>query len=730
LDLDTGNKFLASAVRLQRHGFRVFPIAADTKDVVLIKEYADYASADPERASAWWRCPLTKTVREHNIGITCHSLRGGGKIVGVDIDNKQGKDGDLEVLKLELEGKELPDTFEQTTPTGGRHLVYKTDAVLGNSTSKIADGIDIRGRGGYLIGAGSELEGKPYVANFAPLAQAPDWLVQACLATKPQTALSCVSVAEIDPKFAYKRAEEHVKNVKGAEQGTRNTAAFELAARLKDFGLSSYCTLEVMEEWADRCLPPMPEADLLFSIENAYKYGKNAQGVYAPENAFDEIEMPVKVSPIQQLNKSHAFVLTGGGHHILWEKTDHKGKDVIEHLNEESFHKKFAARTMVTGGGKLEPVTKAWMKSVNRRSYDGICFSPEQPTPPGYYNLWKGFAYKKAEPLEVFPEEATKALQDYLDHARENICAGDEKLFHWLMGYFAHLIQRPWESPGVAIVLRGSKGVGKNVLVRCVGKLLGGHYLVAAKERYLTGDFNSHFENCLFFVLDEALWGGDKRTEGTLKDLITGDEHLIEHKGKEAYRVDNCTRVMILGNENWLVPASHDERRYGVFDVGDGRKQDIGFFKSLLSGMDLGGYRLLLTYLSEFDISAVDVRRAPNTKGLLEQKMQSLGPVQEWWFECLTRGELTGSGANGWPDEVAKDGMRTAFGRYCRDRQIRTRVPEERGFGKIIKQCCASVKTDQKTRAAEGRSNSYRLPPHDRARADFEAYIGHEVDWE
>jgi hypothetical protein len=45
------------------------------------------------------------------------------------------------------------------------------------------------------------------------------------------------------------------------------------------------------------------------------------------------------------------------------------------------------------------------------------------------------------------------------------------------------------------------------------------------------------------FALDEAFWSGDKQAEGTLKDLITGRDHVIEHKGKEPYTVANKTRV-------------------------------------------------------------------------------------------------------------------------------------------------------------------------------------------
>ncbi|MCU9931097.1 hypothetical protein OFL77_27585, partial [Escherichia coli] len=81
---------------------------------------------------------------------------------------------------------------------------------------------------------------------------------------------------------------------------------------------------------------------------------------------------------------------------------------------------------------------------------------------------------------------------------------------------------------------------------------------------------------------------------------------------------DNITRVAIIGNEDWLVPASFDERRYAVFSVGDGRRQDRDFFHNMRVGMEEGGYAYLLKFLMDFDLSAIDVNEAPQTQGLID----------------------------------------------------------------------------------------------------------------
>jgi hypothetical protein len=732
LDSATGNRFLNAALRLQAHGFRIFLIAHNTKDGTP-KEFPEIATADPERAKAWWVCPVMGTEHHHNIGIACSSLANGERLVGVDIDNKEGRDGDLEVLRLELEGKDFPETYEQFTPTGGRHLVYRTSADVANSRSHVARGIDIRGRGGYLVGAGSEIDGAQYEGVFRPIAEAPEWLIEACRAKEIVPGVLSTDGAKVDSQYAYRRGEDFIASQEGVPQGRRGSTAYAHACRLKDFGVSEYCAFEILESWAERCEPPMPldgVDGLIETVAHAYKYGKNKPGSAAPEMSFGELPEEKKLSPIGDLNKEHAFIIVGGKSRILWETVDEEGAPTIEHLSIETFHQKFAARTMVGGGGKFEPVTELWMKSPNRRSYDGMCFRPEQPTPKGFYNVWRGFTVKPAGDNETFPSECHEALKKFKDHMHENICSYDRKLSIWLTAWFAHLVQRPWQKPHTAIVLKGRKGVGKSVIIDRIGALFGPHYLAAADRRYLVGNFNSHMQKCAFINLEEAFWSGDKSADGILKHLVTGEYHQIEYKGLESFRVRNITRVAIIGNEDWLVPASADERRFAVFNVSDKRIQDVQYFRQMQEGMEKGGYRLLLRYLQDFDISQVELNHAPATAGLLDQKLESLGPVHQWWYECLTNGEFVSSPVKGWSAEVPKDIIREAFTTYCRNRQIRSRIPEERGFGRALCQCSHAIKGNAKMKMAGEFVNAYTFPELLKARKDFERFIGHEVSWE
>lgn len=557
---------------------------------------------------------------------------------------------------------------------------------------------------------------------------------------EPPVAVDTDAAAQRAIHYLTKEAPEAVEGAAGDE-----TTLF-VANKVLDYGVPESDAVDLMlDHWNERCQPPWAPDDLAVKVGNAARYRHSRIGSAAPEAQFEAVQPQAGAAgaegetddanahPFDRLNRNYAFVLTGTGHHILWETTDERGRFALRHLSETSFHKAHAAQTMTIEtqkGSKAVPVTKLWMEHERRRSYKGICFMPGRDAPSDWYNLWRGFTVEPLPEGEPATDEAAWALDAWLEHARENVCQGDRALFKWLIGFFAHMIQRPWEKPLVALVFRGGKGTGKNALVDRVGALLGSHYMLSSNRRYLVGNFNGHLERLLMFALDEAFWSGDKQAEGQLKDLITGRVHVIEHKGEEPYEVDNLTRVVIIGNEDWLVPATADERRFAVFDVGDGRKQDKRFFHRMRVAMERhGGYRLLLRYLLDLDISAIDVNQAPATQGLLDQKTQSLEPLQQWWLDCLLEGEVQGSDfAGGWPDSVETERLRAALRRYFRDRNVRARVPSAQGFGLELRRVAPGVKR-KRIRQGDTLRYAYTMPLLDVAREEWDQYIGHKTDW-
>jgi hypothetical protein len=713
------------AILLAQNGFSVFPCAENSK-LPALKDFPNKATTDPVQIESWWNgCPK-------NVAISTSHYGTDEALVIIDVDIKGKKRGDLSLVQLELDGFDLPSTFEVSTPSKGRHLYYRVPKALRQGTDVLGQGLDIRSLGGYVLGPGSIVDGREYtISHAAPTAPAPDWLVQRLGQPRSRSNVSTEALANIDPDKAAQRAQAWLAAYAPvATEGQGGDAeTFKVAAHLKDLGCDADQALELMQPWNEKCSPPWNQDELETKVRNAFKYGKEPQGVAAPEAVFSPIEPnpepESKTHPFKKLNETFAFVFAGGMGNILWETRSPEGNYAFHLMGKQSFFDMHAANKLPIGD-KTKQTAQLWMEWPGRRNYDGLVFEPGLNVAERWFNMWKGLS---CEPADT-PDHPM--VERWKEHLLENICGNDPILADWLTGWFAHLIQKPFEKPLVAIVFRGGKGVGKNALVERINKLLGAHAMTTARRRYLISNFTQHLQYSLLFVLDEAFWSGDKEAEGVVKDLVTGSKHQIELKGKESYTVRNLTRVCVIGNEEWLVPSSTDERRWAVFNVGEGKKQDRKYFTEMRKGLDeQGGGAHLLRYLMSYPITQ-DVNLAPNTVGLVSQKISSLEPVPQWWYDTLAGGMIAGGDWGGeWPEMIATNRLRDALRRWAVNRNIKGRLPNDVQFGKVLKQMAPSFEKKKIAgRAGDGdTSYAYFKVGLDVLRREFDKFIGGGVQW-
>lgn len=146
------------------------------------------ASTDPDVIRRWWN-----TWHDANIGIATGKESG---LIVIDVDD----DGDS------LRGRELPDTVEQITGSGGRHLFYQRpkDGERYKTTTAVLPGIDSRADGGYVIAPPSRHEtSRTYLWETSSdpedvaVAEAPEWWLD--LIRAPAIGDAVVSAPEWDP---------------------------------------------------------------------------------------------------------------------------------------------------------------------------------------------------------------------------------------------------------------------------------------------------------------------------------------------------------------------------------------------------------------------------------------------------------------------------------------------------------------------------------------------------
>jgi hypothetical protein len=235
----------------------------------------------------------------------------------------------------------------------------------------------------------------------------------------------------------------------------------------------------------------------------------------------------------------------------------------------------------------VQGLGEAWINHHQRRTYDRIALIPDGPCPADVYNLWRGFG---VDPVPG-PWAGIEA------HLRDIICSGREDYYDWLIGWLAYGVQNPGKQAEVAVVLRGLKGTGKGLVGQMLIRLFRDHALHITNSKHLVGNFNAHLVDALFLFLDEAYWAGDKQGEGTLKALITERTLMIEPKGVDSFQMPNRLKILMASNNDWVVPASADERRFFVLDVPDTRKGDKVYFTKLAAAIEGEELSAFLDYL-------------------------------------------------------------------------------------------------------------------------------------
>lgn len=444
----------------------------------------------------------------------------------------------------------------------------------------------------------------------------------------------------------------------------------------------------------------------------------------------EQIAVGKEIDPvISQMNKKHAVVPLGGKCTILNEIFDPAFNRPGISFSSLTDIKNFHAHEKVYDPALGKEVNKAayWFSHPDRRQYDGIVFAPPEvitapdkaagKTSNGYYNLWKGW--------EVKPREGD--CKYFLRHIRSNISNGDKQIYEYILNWLADLFQHPGKKPGVAIVMRGQQGTGKSLFATQILRIVGHYGLHVSQMKRLAGSFNSHLKDALLVFADEAVWGGDKAAEGTLKALVTEDQIAIEPKGFDSYMVKNFVRLIMASNNSWACPAGLEERRFFVIDVSAAKAQDSGYFKRIIDEMDSGGREALLHDLLNRDIKGVDLRNFPKTAALLEQKRLSMSPVEKFWFEILTKGALDREYGD-WDDgRVKKDDLHDYYIEFAGKAGKQHReTSTELGMG--LRKLVPNLSTPRQMKNREYQS-FYQFPPLKECRALFEKRIKQEIEW-
>lgn len=334
------------------------------------------------------------------------------------------------------------------------------------------------------------------------------------------------------------------------------------------------------------------------------------------------------------------------------------------------------------GKAMMRPAADIWLTSPDRKQFiGGVTFDPAgRCRDDSVLNLWKGFTTKAAR--------GDWSLMRA--HILDVLCNRDRERFDYLMGWLARMLQQPDSQGEVAVVLKGGEGTGKGTLAKALLCIIGHHALAISNSKHLTGNFNAHLRDVVFLFADEAFFAGDKAGIGSLKSLITEPYLTVEAKYQNAVQIPNFLHILMASNEEWVVPASLDARRFFVLEVPDTKKGNHAHFAAVIEQMKAGGYEAMLHDLLAYDLSAFNVRDVPITEGLQNQKKLSLDTTNAWWMDVLHRGYVWKSRCGlqdyfgDWHDKATTELLYASYAEFAATHRERHPLSREM-FGKAMR---------------------------------------------
>lgn len=553
----------------QGQGLKFHPLAENKKTPLLSngEKGADNTEAFIQRYF---------TNRQVNIGIRTKDLG----LVVIDIDTKHGKNG-FETLKDM--GITLPDTLIVTTPSGGKHYYYINDTQeVIKSTANLFIGIDVRANTGYLVAPPSQIDGvsytwdnldmsKGFIEQLAPISEVPEVLYQALIGK--------------GEKSKQKRGKKPLAFALGestVEEGTRNDLLFRYTSSLQNKGYSDEQIREEVHQYnIGHCTPPLAleEVDTIInSVVTRYKKGFtfkplseddprlwlrnkidiNTSYILDDNNKTRVVDNKV----VESIIKHVPLFMLGGNFYICGYKTKLYLRDerdtlasslVALHLREIDITANRVKN--IVGLLKRRPDINKNYTELNRFSREVVpfkngLFDPETnrviPLEASHY-----LTYQLPHDLDL----NLKAPRYFLEWLN-SIFEDDKETMTMLLEYLAYALTRLIDNQ-VFMILTGSGGLGKSVLIRLMVKLVGESNHTALPLQELGDRFNKILLKDTLLVTYGDLTSEALKYTNVIKSVTGGDTINGEHKGMPPISFEVYCKLLFSAN---AVPNQYDEQ--------------------------------------------------------------------------------------------------------------------------------------------------------------------------
>jgi hypothetical protein len=626
-----------------------FPVPPGTKKSYVSGRFSKNgrrwgADKDPRILDRYWR-----RFRGANVGLPCGAENG---IWVLEADTPEGHevDGIANLAALvHHHNKPLPDTLTAISPTGSvhRYFEYPKHLSIRNSASKIAPGVDVRGRGGMVLAPPSH-KGPRDARQYrwlnwdTPIAPAPSWLLKlVARQRRRKRALAVCRHADADIAMIEAALDVIAKHCARTGEWSYDLWYQTCCALQYELGEDGFA---LFDAWSSKS-PTYTEADCLKKWEychaitaGAFKVGTifhfaNAADPHWHDNylieaargrrfQFKAWRMSKKPKTIPVAISLEDFVA-----HLPGATVTYVYLPTMEQWSAKAVKTQLPPIVKLNANGqpvldeKGEPVMIAastWL-DINR-PVQQMTWAPGEPrlienkliADGGWMPKPEAMCLNLYRPPIVKLGDARKA-GPWIELVKKVYPADHEHLFC----YFAQRRQHPEIKINHALMLGGSPGIGKDTILAALRHAVGPWNFAEIAPHNLFEPFNPHIKSVVVCISEArdlgdvnrfTLYERAKTLMASPPDVLRCNEkHLRQHY------IVNVTGVIITTNhktDGIFLPAD-DRRHYVAWSPINKEDFAPNSWVKFWHWYEHGGVEHVAAFLQEYDLSDFDCKAPP-----------------------------------------------------------------------------------------------------------------------
>jgi hypothetical protein len=282
---------------------------------------------------------------------------------------------------------------------------------------------------------------------------------------------------------------------------------------------------------------------------------------------------------------------------------------------------------------KKNAVTR-YLQSQHRTVCDGYTYLPGAPRlveeARRLLNRW-------SPGPELLEREVTDhEIRPWLDHVEYIMPDPVERevFFDWL----AHLVQRQKPKANFAVLIGGAQGIGKNLMIEPIIRVLGPGNTRSASEPEIKDKYTTWLAERELVIMEE-IYGLSEEAMNRLKMYIAAPPHTVpvNEKHVKHYEVPNVARFLAFTNQKSALQLSDDDRRWFVV-WSSAEPKDARYYITFARWCEQNAV-LVGSWLAQRDITAFAAQaRAPMTAAKREMSADSLGSLDYYVHEAIADG--------------------------------------------------------------------------------------------